>query len=182
MFVLNPATLHAALHKPIGVHDAKSNKSRGGFILNDGSGVAGYTEERALLKRYLSDEIAPMIFADNASELFQVPIQIVSQEIQSWLGDQIRGASSMTASELLYHAATKLHQLGVLELIPREEVAAFLAKLQPSLLQLCPPEQRRGLEENFGHLEKSTGITGGKVEVLHRQGPRGAPGGPGSRC
>ncbi len=167
------------MHRPIGVHDAKSNKSRGGFNLNDGSGAAGYEEERALLKRYLSDEIAPMIFADNASELFQIPIQIVSQEIQSWLGDQIRGASSMTASELLYHAATKLHQLGVLELIPREEVAAFLAKLQPSLLELCPPDQKRGLQENFGHLEKSTGISGGRTEVLHKQGPRGAPGGQG---
>jgi len=132
-----------------------------------------------LLKRYLSDEIAPMIFADSASELFQVPAQFVAQEIQSWMGDQIRGASTMTASDLLYHAATKLHQLGVLELIPREEVGAFLTKLQPSLLALCPPEQKRGLEENFGHLEKSTGLSGGKVEVLHKQGPPGAQGGYG---
>ena len=132
-----------------------------------------------LLKRYLSDEIAPMIFADSASELFQVPAQFVAQEIQSWMGDQIRGASTMTASDLLYHAATKLHQLGVLELIPREEVGAFLTKLQPSLLALCPPEQQRGLEENFGHLEKSTGISGGKVEVLHKKGPPGASGGYG---
>jgi hypothetical protein len=147
--------------------------------LNDGSGVAGYDEERMLLKRYLSDEIAPMIFADSASELFQVPAQFVAQEIQSWMGDQIRGASTMTASDLLYHAATKLHQLGVLELIPREEVGAFLTKLQPSLLALCPPEQKRGLEENFGHLEKSTGISGGKVEVLHKKAPPGASGGYG---
>ena len=147
--------------------------------MNDGSGVTGYEQERMLLKRYMSDEIAPMIFADSASELFQVPAQFVAQEIQSWMGDQIRGASTMTASDLLYHAATKLHQLGVLELIPREEVGAFLAKLQPFLLELCPPEQKRGLEENFGHLEKSTGISGGKVEVLHKQGPPGAPGGYG---
>jgi hypothetical protein len=147
--------------------------------LNDGTGVTGYEEERLLLKRYLSDEIAPMIFADSASELFLVPPQFVAQEIQSWMGDQIRGASTMTASDLLYHAATKLHQLGLLELIPREEVGAFLTRLQPSLLELCPPEQRRGLEENFGHLEKSTGISGGKVEVLHKQGPPGAPGGYG---
>jgi len=147
--------------------------------LNDGSGVAGYEEERALLKRYLSDEIAPMIFANNASELFQVPVQIVAREIQSWMGDQIRGASTMTASDLLYHAATKLHQLGVLELIPRDEVGAYLAKLQPFLLELCPPEQKSGLEQNFGHLEKSTGISGGKVEVLHKHGAPGAPGGQG---
>ena len=139
--------------------------------MNHGPGDAGYEEERLLLKRYLSDEIAPMIFADSASELFRVPPQFVAQEIQSWMGDQISGASTMTPSDLLYHAATKIHQLGILELIPREEVGAFLTKLQPSLLQLCPPEQRRGLEENFGHLEKSTGMSGGKVEVLHKRGP-----------
>jgi hypothetical protein len=120
-----------------------------------------------------------MIFADSASELFEVPPQIVAHEIQSWLGDQIRGASTMTASELLYHAATKIHQLGILELIPREEVGAYLTRLQPALLELCPPEQKQGLEANFKHLEKSTGISAGKVEVLHRQGPPGAPGGHG---
>jgi hypothetical protein len=147
--------------------------------LNEVSGVAGYDEERALLKRYLSDEIAPMIFADSASELFALPIEVISHEIQSWLGDQIRGASTMTASELLYHAATKLHQLGVLELMPKEEVAEFLGRLQPMLLDICPQEQRQGLEENFGHLAKSTGLSGGKVEVLHKQGPPGAPGGGG---
>jgi hypothetical protein len=144
--------------------------------VNEGPGVSGYEEERALLKRYLSDEIAPMIFADTASELFQVPTQVVAHEIHSWLGDQIRGASTMTPSELLYHAATKLHQLGVLELIPRDEVGEFLGNLQPFLLELCPAEQRNGLEENFKHLEKSTGISGGKVEVLHKQGPGGVPG------
>jgi hypothetical protein len=147
--------------------------------LNEAPGVAGYDEERALLKRYLSDEIAPMIFANSASELFAVPTEVVSHEIQSWLGDQIRGASTMTASELLYHAATKLHQLGVLELIPKEEVGEFLGRLQPMLLDICPPEQKQGLEENFGHLAKSTGLSGGKVEVLHKQGPPGAPGGGG---
>jgi hypothetical protein len=147
--------------------------------LNDGSGVAGYEEERALLKRYLSDEIAPMIFANSASELFRVPQDVVAREIHSWLGDQIRGASTMSASDLLYHAATKLHQLGVLELIPREEVAEFLETLQPFLLELCPPEQKRGLEENFGHLARSTGISAGKVEVLHKKGPGGVSGGYG---
>jgi hypothetical protein len=147
--------------------------------LNEGSGVAGYEEERALLKRYLSDEIAPMIFADSASELFALPTEVISHEIQSWLGDQIRGASTMTPSELLYHAATKLHQLGVLELMPKEEVSEFLGRLQPLLLEICPQDQRQGLEENFGHLAKSTGLSGGKVEVLHKQGPPGAPGGGG---
>ncbi len=139
------------------------------------SETVGFEEERLLLKRYLSDEIAPMIFADSAAELFEVPEGVVAHEIHSWIGDQIRGASNMTAADLIYHAATKLHQLGVLELIPKEDVNAYLGGLQPHLLELCPVDQRRGLEENFQHLERSSGISGGKVEVLHKQGGGGSP-------
>lgn len=121
-----------------------------------------------LLKRYLSDEIAPMIFANNAGDIFGVPVGVIVQEIQSWIGDQFRGSSNMTAADLIFHAATKLHQLGVLELIPREDVAQFMDGLRPHLLQLCPAEQRGGLQTNFGHLEKSTSLGGSKSEVLHK--------------
>ena len=134
-----------------------------------------------LLKRYLSDEIAPMIFANNASDLFEIPVGVVVREIQSWIGDQFRGSSNMTAADLIFHAATKLHQLGVLELIPREDVAQFMDGLRPYLIELCPVEQRVGLQTNFGHLEKSTSIAGSHTEVLHKsvQGPGGGYGGGG---
>jgi len=134
-----------------------------------------------LLKRYLSDEIAPMIFANNASELFELPVGVVVHEIQSWIGDQFRGSSNMTAGDLIFHVATKLHQLGVLELIPREEVAQFMDGLRPYLLQLCPPEQQAELQTNFGHLEKSTSIASRSTEVLHKsvQDPGGGYSGGG---
>ena len=102
--------------------DRQSRRAQGDSILNSGSEITGYEEERMLLKRYLSDEIAPMIFSDTADELFAAPPEIIASEIQSWMGDQIRGASNMTAGDLIFHAATKLHQLGVLELLPREDV------------------------------------------------------------
>ena len=147
--------------------------------MNTESEITGYEEERQLLKRYLSDEIAPMIFANNAAELFEVPAGVVANEIHSWIGDQIRGASNMTAADLIYHAATKIHQLGILELIPKDEIKKYLGGLQPHLIELCPVDQRLGLEENFAHLERSSGISGGKVEVLHKQGGGGAPHGGG---
>ena len=128
-----------------------------------------------LLKRYLSDEIAPMIFSDTADELFSAPPEVVAAEIQSWIGDQIRGSSNMTAGDLIFHAATKLHQLGVLELLPNEDVKTFLERLKPNIVAICPPEFRGGLEQNLEHLERSSGMIGGKTEVLHKQG--GGPGG-----
>ncbi len=148
--------------------------------MDQGAETAGYVEERALFKRYLSDEIAPMIFADTATDLFSAAPQIVATEIQSWIGDQIRGASNMTVSDLLAHAATKLHQLGVLELLDKDEVARYLEGLRPLLLQLCPAEQRSALEQTLGHIEKSTSLAGSKTEVLHRQtgGPSPAYPGP----
>ena len=138
--------------------------------LSNGSETTGFDEERLLLKRYLSDEIAPLIFADSASELFKVPMDVVVTEIQSWMADQIRGATDMTPADLIFHAATKLHQLGILELIPQGEVQGYLDGLQPHLMELCPAQQRIGLEENFKHLEKSTGMSGAKVEVLRKSG------------
>ena len=159
----------------------RAKRLEGESSLTTGSDTTGYDEERQLLKRYLSDEIAPMIFANNASELFEVSAKVVAAEIHSWIGDQIRGATNMTAADLIFHAATKLHQLGVLELVPREEMEGYLDGLQPHLLGLCPAEQRRGLEENFRHLEKSTAISGSKVEVIHKQGGGGPPGAGGGQ-
>ncbi len=141
------------------------------------TGATGYEEERMLLKRYLSDEIAPMIFADSATELFDVPVNVVVNEIQSWIGDQFRGSSNMTAGDLIFHAATKLHQLGILELIPRDDVAEFMNGLYPHLLKLCPAEQQAGLQTNIKHLVKSTSISGGRSDVLHK--PVQGGGGPG---
>ena len=117
-----------------------------------------------------------MIFADSASKLFEVPIDVVAAEIHSWMADQISGATDMTPADLIYHAANKIHQLGILELVPREEIQGYLNGLQPHLMELCPAQQRLGLEENFKHLEKSTGMSGSKVEVLRKSGGGAAPG------
>ncbi|MCK5376458.1 MAG: DUF4388 domain-containing protein [Acidobacteria bacterium] len=136
----------------------------------------GYDEERLLLKRYLSDEIAPMIFADSGSEIFDVPNHVVAKAIHSWIGDQVSGATDLSASELLFHAAKKIHLLGELELIPREELKQYLESLQPVLMQLCPAEQRQTLEHSLKHLDASTGVSGSTVGVVHRSGGGGGGG------
>ena len=153
-----------------------AKRTEGESSLSKGFETTDHEEERLLLKRYLSDEIAPMIFADSASKLFKVPIDVVAAEIHSWMADQISGATNMTPADLIYHAANKLHQLGILELIPREEIDGYLDGLKPHLVELCPAGQRNGLLENFRHLERSTGFSGSKVEVLRKQGGGGMAG------
>ena len=39
---------------------------------------------------------------------------------------------------------------------PRDDVSMFLKGLLPHLVQLCPAEERAALQNNIGHLEKST--------------------------
>jgi len=136
-----------------------------------------HQEERARLKRYLSDEIAPMLFADTAAVLFEISPQVVAGEIQSWIGDQYSGASTLTTSDLLYHTAKKIHLLGELDLIPMGEIQTYIDSLKPFLMQLCPAAERLTLEQGFSHLEASQGSTTGSVEVLHR--PTGGGGGGG---
>lgn len=136
----------------------------------------GYDEEKLLLKRYLSDEIAPMIFADSGSDIFDVPNQVVAKAIHSWIGDQFSGATDLSASELLFHAAKKIHLLGELELIPWEDLKQYLESLQPTLMQLCPAEQRQTLQNSLKHLDASTGVSGSTVGVVHRSGGGGGGG------
>ena len=118
-----------------------------------------------------------MIFADTGSEIFDVPNQVVAKAIHSWIGDQVSGATDLSASELLFHAAKKIHLLGELELIPREELKQYLESLQPVLMQLCPAEQRQTLEHSLKHLDASTGVSGSTVGVVHRSGGGGGGGG-----
>ena len=133
----------------------------------------GYEEEAHLLKRYFSDEIAPMIFADSGSEIFELPNQVTAKAIHSWIGDQVSGATTMSTHELLFHAAKKIHLLGELELMPRDALKQFLDALQPMLLQLCPPEHRQELENSLRHLDASTGVRSSTVGVVHRPGGGG---------
>lgn len=135
----------------------------------------GYEEEELLLKRYLSDEIAPMIFADSGSEIFELPNQVTAKAIHAWIGDQVSGATTLSAPELLFHAAKKIHLLGELELMPRDQLKQFLDALRPTLLQFCPPEHRQELENSLRHLEAATGVRSSTVGVVHR--PSGSGGG-----
>ena len=139
----------------------------------------GYEEEELLLKRYLSDEIAPMIFADSGSEIFELSNQFTAKAIHGWIGDQVSGATTLSTPELLFHAAKKIHLLGELELMPRDELKEFLDSLQPLLLQLCPPEHRQELEVSLKHLDAATGVRSSTVGVVHR--PGGGEGGVGQR-
>lgn len=127
-------------------------------------------EHLALLQRYLSDEVAPLVFADALSDLMaQAPV-LVAAEIRSWVASQYRGSSPLPVSDYLFHVVRKLHVIGELELLPADRLHAYLTALEQLLLDQCPVEDRDSLAEDFAHLEDSQTVLAAPVQIVHRAG------------
>jgi len=118
-------------------------------------------EAQTELARYLSDEIAPMIFAGSAEILFNAPPEIMARGIHAWVGMQLQGPNPSTANDYLLHSARKVHHLGELELIPKADLKVFLSKLYPLLISICPESARADLAANLRVLDVETTDGGG---------------------
>jgi hypothetical protein len=140
-----------------------------------GQPVDKYEQREALqqLQRYLSDNIAPMIFAESMDTLFATPPEYITAQIVSWVASLTGVEAKLATADYLFHAAKKFHLLGELELIPREQVAAFLRALGPHLLGACPEQDRGGLINDFANLELSQGAEAPSV-MGHIHRPAGA--------
>ncbi len=134
-------------------------------------------EARLLLARYLSDEVAPMIFADAAEILFRAPPEILAREIHSWVGTQLQGPNASPVSDYLLHSARKVQNLGELELIPKEDLNRYLARLQPMLVSICPEHDRADLQENLGRLGVSSGGGAMAARISVDRSPQSSSGG-----
>ncbi|MGD8440139.1 MAG: DUF4388 domain-containing protein [Holophagae bacterium] len=110
-------------------------------------------EARNLLARYLSDEIAPMIFADTAEILFNAPVEVMARAIHAWVGVQLQGPNASPIIDYLLHSARKVHHLGELELIAKQDLKAYLQQLYPLLISICPEPDRAELAAQLEHLD-----------------------------
>jgi hypothetical protein len=139
-----------------------------------GESIDKYEQREALqqLQRFLSDNIAPMIFADSMDSLLAMPPELTASQIAAWVASLHNVDSSLATADYLFHASKKIHLLGELELMPREQIAAFLNLLRPHLLQVCPEQDRGSLANDLDNLELSQGAeppTAG-VGHIHRAG------------
>ena len=139
-----------------------------------GQSVDKYEQGEALqqLQRYLSDTIAPMIFADSMDILLAIPPELTASQIVAWVASLHHVESQLATADYLFHAAKKIHLLGELELMPREQIAAFLNLLRPYLLHACPEADRGSLAHDFENLELSQGAEPPSAAVghIHRAG------------
>ncbi len=138
-----------------------------------GQPVDKYEQREALqqLQRYLSDTIAPMIFADSMDILLVTPPEHITAQVASWVASLHGVESKLATADYLFHAAKKIHLLGELELLPRDQIAAFLRSLRPYLLNACPEGDRGSLANDFDNLELSQGAEAPTtIGHIHRAG------------
>lgn len=117
------------------------------------------------MRQYLSDAIPPMIFAESADELFNLPVRTTAASILGWVAGQSQVGGAVTTSDYLYHAVKKFHLLTELELIPRDRVHTFTGALKHFLLESCPEHERQMLAKNLENLEHADGAVIGQVPV-----------------
>jgi hypothetical protein len=121
------------------------------------------------LQQYLSDRIAPLMFADSLEILMYSPSGVVAREITAWTAGQYSGAGHrVPVSDYLFHAVRKLHRLGELELVSLRTLESFLRELTESLLAACPEEDRDLLRQNLAALGHAKAASA-PVTILHRQ-------------
>jgi len=135
--------------------------------------VDKYEQREALqqLQRYLSDTIAPMIFVDSMDILLATPPEVITAQIVSWVASLSGVDSKLATADYLFHAAKKIHLLGELELLPRDQTAAFLRSLRPNMLAACPDQDRSSLANDFNNLELSQGAEASTtIGHIHRAG------------
>lgn len=132
------------------------------------------------LQRYLSDELPPMLFAEFFDTLLSLSPAVVGEEIRAWVAGQYRGAVTRPISDYLFHAAKKIHVLRELQLVPRDQLEAFLGGLKEVLLHLCPAEDRSHLENDFAHLDDAGTVLASPVGMVHQRAVEVSEGGGGS--
>jgi hypothetical protein len=127
-------------------------------------------EHLMLLQRYLSDEVAPLVFAESLAELVALPPALAADAIRAWVASQYRSGNPLPIADYLFHAMRKLHIVGELELVARDRLRAHLDALQHYLLEQCPEADRAALAADFANIEDSGTVVASPVQVVHRAG------------
>jgi len=127
-------------------------------------------EHLALLTRYLSDEVAPLVFSEALDALLDQPPLLVAAEIRAWVAAQYRGAEPLPVSDYLFHTVRKLHVVGELGLVAADRLRDYLAALGELLLEQCPEPDRDALAADLAHLDESRAVLAAPVQIVHRPG------------
>jgi len=123
------------------------------------------------LHLYLSDRIAPLMFAYSMELLLQQPAALIAAEVRTWAGQQAAAMPDVSLADLLFHAVRKVAGMGQFELVSNESLGARVKEMGQAVLPFCPPEDREVLRQNLEKLAmappSAASLSG--VETLRRE-------------
>ena len=105
------------------------------------------------LRRFLSDEIAPLTVADSVSLLLENDPEIMATGIRLWVESQLLRQQSVSTANYFYHALKKIRVVGDLNLVSKDQLAKYLHYLSQYAISCTPPEERQVLASNLTQLE-----------------------------
>ena len=134
--------------------------------------VARETESRQALddfRRYLSDEIAPLMAADGVRTLMALPPQLAVKAIVDWLAWHMQKPDRrLGASAYLFHALTKVHLVSEFKLLEPVRVQRYLTELTRQVLPLVPEAEREAFKVKVSRLGEQETALMSAAEYLHR--------------
>jgi hypothetical protein len=123
------------------------------------------------LHLYLSDRIAPLMFAYSMELLLQQPASLIAAEVRTWASQQGAAMPDVPLADLLFHAVRKVAGMGQFELVSNESLGARVKEMGQAVLPFCPPEDREVLRQNLEKLAtappSAASLSG--VEALRRE-------------
>ncbi len=139
------------------------------------SGTADLREAVEELHLYLSDKIAPLMFAYSMELLLAQPAALVAAEVRTWAAAQGAALPDVALSDLLFHAVRKVSGLAEFELVPGEMLAAHVKELGQAVLAFCPEEDRELLRQNLENLAAAPHAAASLTTIQTLQRPQVQP-------
>jgi hypothetical protein len=115
-------------------------------------------------QRYLLDQIPPLTASDAVELLMTQPPELLLKQIHAWTLEQSRHQSA-AQSDFLFHALKKVYVFSLLKLIDRGPLEAYLDRVVPLALQVCPAEEREMLRMSIQGMRDSM-ILGGSTSTV----------------
>jgi hypothetical protein len=129
------------------------------------------------LHLYLSDRIAPLMFAYSMDLLLEQPAALLAAEIRAWASQQMSSMPGIPYADLLFHAVKKVSGIGEFDLVSADALKARVKELGEAILAFCPVEDREVLRQNLENLALAPPTAAaGPVEILHRPSTASAAG------
>ena len=128
-------------------------------------------------QRYLLDQIPPLTASDAVETLMTQPPELLIKQIHAWSVEQSRHQEA-AQSDFLFHALSKVYLFSVLKLIERPLLDAYLDRVVPLALQVCPPEERDALRANLAAMRESMVLGGSAATAVSLGRDGGKPAAP----